>query len=156
MVFTTKSMLRLKDATSGLTDFTGGSFRPVLPGGAVDGAAVRRVLLCSGKASTTWMRTGGTPACGALRSSGSSACNPIPDAELAAGLARFPRDTEVRWVQEEAGDQGAWSFVRPHVERWGADRSLELVGRPPATAPAVGSSRRHAAEQKELLEAAFR
>lgn len=78
----------------------------------------------------------------------------MPDAELAAELARFPRDTEVRWVREEAGNQGAWSFVGPHVERW-ADRSLELVGRPPASAPAVGSSRRHAAEQKELVEAAF-
>ncbi|POX63548.1 2-oxoglutarate dehydrogenase E1 component [Streptomyces sp. Ru62] len=155
VVFTPKSMLRLKEATSGLTDFTGGSFRPVLPDGAVDGAGVRRVLLCSGKVFydlDAYRRNAGLRDTAIVRL---ERLYPFPDAELFAELARFPRETEVRWVQEEAGNQGAWSFVRPHVERW-ADRSLELVGRPPASAPAVGSSRRHAAEQKELVEAAFR
>ena len=50
IVFTPKSMLRLKAATSPVAAFTGGSFRPVVgaqPGG--DDAAVRTVLLCAGK-----------------------------------------------------------------------------------------------------------
>jgi 2-oxoglutarate dehydrogenase E1 component len=50
VVFTPKSMLRLKTATSAVADFTHGSFLPVIgdPAGP-DPAAVRRVLLCSGK-----------------------------------------------------------------------------------------------------------
>ena len=56
IVFTPKSLLRAKAATSAVDDFTSGSFAPVLadPGArdrAVDPAGVRRVLLCSGKVS---------------------------------------------------------------------------------------------------------
>src|SRR6202034_3544217 len=50
IVATPKSMLRLKAATSAVADFTSGSFRPVIGEPAdFDTAAVRQVLLCSGK-----------------------------------------------------------------------------------------------------------
>jgi 2-oxoglutarate decarboxylase len=51
IVFTPKSMLRLKAASSMPEDFTTGTFRPVLPDSRVlpDGNAVTRVFLCSGK-----------------------------------------------------------------------------------------------------------
>ncbi|MEU1616520.1 multifunctional oxoglutarate decarboxylase/oxoglutarate dehydrogenase thiamine pyrophosphate-binding subunit/dihydrolipoyllysine-residue succinyltransferase subunit [Streptomyces sp. NPDC005722] len=155
VVFTPKSMLRLKEATSALTDFTTGSFRPVLPDAAADGAGVRRVLLCSGKVFydlDAHRRNTGVQDTAIVRL---ERPYPFPDAELGAELARFPRDAEVRWVQEEAANQGAWSFVRPHLERL-AGHAVGCVSRPPASAPAVGSARRHAAEQRELVESAFR
>src|SRR5688572_4069621 len=54
VVFTPKSLLRAKAAVSPVSDFTDHNFRPVLPdpgvgGSPLDGGAVRRVLLCSGK-----------------------------------------------------------------------------------------------------------
>ena len=50
IVFTPKSMLRLKTATSPVSAFTTGVFRPVLgEGPGIDEGAVRRILLCSGK-----------------------------------------------------------------------------------------------------------
>ena len=50
VVFTPKSMLRLKAAASNVEDFTTGTFRPVLPDPAqLDSNAVTRVLLASGK-----------------------------------------------------------------------------------------------------------
>ena len=50
VVFTPKSMLRLKTAASPVADFTHGSFLPVIGDGSVsDPGAIRRVLLCSGK-----------------------------------------------------------------------------------------------------------
>ncbi|MHB1473239.1 MAG: multifunctional oxoglutarate decarboxylase/oxoglutarate dehydrogenase thiamine pyrophosphate-binding subunit/dihydrolipoyllysine-residue succinyltransferase subunit, partial [Dermatophilaceae bacterium] len=50
IVFTPKSMLRLKAAASAVQDFTSGTFRPVLPDpAALDAHAVTRVLLASGK-----------------------------------------------------------------------------------------------------------
>lgn len=155
VVFTPKSMLRLKEATSGLVDFTTGSFRPVVPDRDVDSAQARRVLLCSGKVSydlDAYRRTAGLRDTAIIRL---ERPYPFPDEELGAELARLPRDAEVRWVQEEPENQGAWSFVRPHVERL-AGRPLGCVSRPSASAPAVGSARRHAAEQKELVESAFR
>src|SRR6201999_3277237 len=49
IAFTPKSLLRLKAAVSDIEDFTGGTFLPVLGDQTVDPAAVRRVVLCSGK-----------------------------------------------------------------------------------------------------------
>src|SRR5258708_9099626 len=50
IVLPPKSMLRLKTATSAVADFTRGSFRPVIgEQEEIDPAAVRQVLICSGK-----------------------------------------------------------------------------------------------------------
>ena len=49
IVFTPKSLLRSKAATSPVTDFTSGHFRAVIGDTTADPAAVRKVLLCSGK-----------------------------------------------------------------------------------------------------------
>jgi len=74
---------------------------------------------------------------------------PFPVEALQAIAARY-RDAEVVWVQEEPRNMGAYTFVRDHLER-----PLPYVGRPPSPSPATGSSRRHVAVQKQLLEDAL-
>ncbi|MFD0853316.1 multifunctional oxoglutarate decarboxylase/oxoglutarate dehydrogenase thiamine pyrophosphate-binding subunit/dihydrolipoyllysine-residue succinyltransferase subunit, partial [Actinomadura adrarensis] len=51
VVFTPKSLLRLKAATSAVEELTGGAFQPVIPDSdpAIDPAGVRRILLTTGK-----------------------------------------------------------------------------------------------------------
>ena len=50
VVFTPKSMLRLKAATSTVAELTGGGWQPVIDDGSVtDPSAVRRILLTAGK-----------------------------------------------------------------------------------------------------------
>ena len=49
VVFTPKSLLRLKAAASPVAEFTSGSFRPLIADLGGDPAGVRRVLLCAGK-----------------------------------------------------------------------------------------------------------
>ncbi|MGW7617048.1 multifunctional oxoglutarate decarboxylase/oxoglutarate dehydrogenase thiamine pyrophosphate-binding subunit/dihydrolipoyllysine-residue succinyltransferase subunit [Streptomyces antimycoticus] len=155
VVFTPKSMLRLKAATSTLTELTTGGFRAVLPDETADAARTRRVLVCSGKVFydlDAHRRNSNLPDTAIVRV---ERLYPFPERELGAELARFPADAEVRWVQEEPENQGAWSFVGPRVRR-SANRPIGCVSRPPAPAPAVGSARRHAAEQKDLVASAFR
>jgi 2-oxoglutarate dehydrogenase E1 component len=155
VVFTPKSMLRSKAATSALAEFTQGGFRPILPDDAVDPALVTRVLLCSGKVFYD------LDACRHDSGSTNTAIvrverlYPFPEEELAAELARFPGATDVRWVQEEPENQGAWSFVAPNLHRL-TGRPVECVSRPAAPAPAVGSARRHGLEQKTLVTSAFK
>ena len=36
---------------------------------------------------------------------------PVPDRRLAAVLDRYPNAEDMRWVQEEPGNQGAWPFL---------------------------------------------
>ncbi|MFJ9563035.1 multifunctional oxoglutarate decarboxylase/oxoglutarate dehydrogenase thiamine pyrophosphate-binding subunit/dihydrolipoyllysine-residue succinyltransferase subunit [Streptomyces fuscichromogenes] len=155
VVFTPKSMLRSKAAVSALAEFTTGGFRPVLPDDTAEPARVTRVLLCSGKVFhdlDAHRRDSGATDTAIIRV---ERLYPFPEAELTAELARFPAAAEVRWVQEEHENQGAWSFVAPRLYR-STGRPVDCVSRPEAPAPAVGSARRHALEQQALVAAAFR
>ncbi|WP_371798332.1 multifunctional oxoglutarate decarboxylase/oxoglutarate dehydrogenase thiamine pyrophosphate-binding subunit/dihydrolipoyllysine-residue succinyltransferase subunit [Streptomyces sp. NBC_01707] len=155
VVFTPKSMLRSKAATSKLTELTTGAFRPVIPDETVDTARIRRVLVCSGKVFydlDAYRRNADLSDTAIVRL---ERLYPFPEEELGAELARFPAEAEVRWVQEEPENQGAWSFVGPYVHRL-VSRPVECISRPQAPAPAVGSARRHAGEQKDLVMSAFR
>ena len=49
VVMTPKGLLRLKDAASSLSDLADGAFQPLLDATVADKAAVRRLVLCSGK-----------------------------------------------------------------------------------------------------------
>ncbi|MGW5176699.1 multifunctional oxoglutarate decarboxylase/oxoglutarate dehydrogenase thiamine pyrophosphate-binding subunit/dihydrolipoyllysine-residue succinyltransferase subunit [Streptomyces sp. NPDC004082] len=155
VIFTPKSMLRSKAATSALAEFTQGEFRPVLPDLAADPARVTRVLLCSGKVFydlEARRRSSGSVQTAIVRL---ERLYPFPERELAAELARFPGAVDVRWVQEEPENQGPWSFVEPRLRRL-VSGSVGCLSRPAAAAPAVGSARRHAVEQETLVASAFR
>jgi 2-oxoglutarate dehydrogenase E1 component len=153
VVFTPKSMLRSKAAVSGLTEFTTGEFRAVIGDEAAEAGRVGRVLVCSGKVFydlDAYRRSAGLWDTAIVRV---ERFYPFPGPELGGELARFP-GAEVRWVQEEPENQGAWSFVEPYVRRL-AGGLVRCVSRPRAAAPAVGSARRHAGEQRDLVLAAF-
>ncbi|MFS4091680.1 multifunctional oxoglutarate decarboxylase/oxoglutarate dehydrogenase thiamine pyrophosphate-binding subunit/dihydrolipoyllysine-residue succinyltransferase subunit [Streptomyces sp. AF1A] len=155
VVFTPKSMLRSKAATSTLAELTTGEFRAVIGDETVDAARVGRVLVCSGKVFydlDAHRRDSNLSDTAIVRV---ERLYPFPKRELGAELARFPAGAEVRWVQEEPENQGAWSFAAPRLQR-AANRPVACVCRPEAPAPAVGSARRHAGEQQDLVASAFR
>ena len=83
---------------------------------------------------------------------------PLPVAELQAELSRFP-GVEVVWVQEEPANQGAWPFMALNLPgalaALGEQRRLHVASRSASASPASGSTKKHAAEQAELIAAAF-
>lgn len=154
VVMAPKSMLRLKAATSRLEEFTGGSFRPVIPGTPAEHRAAERVLLCSGKVFydlDAYRRTSGRNDTAVVRL---ERLYPFPEDEVRAELSAYSAGAEVRWVQEEPANQGAWAFAGPRLAALAAG-GVSCVSRPAASAPAVGSARRHAAEQEDLVRRAF-
>jgi 2-oxoglutarate dehydrogenase E1 component len=155
IVFTPKSMLRLKAAASAMADFATGTFRPVVPDAQVpDPAAVRRVLLCSGKIYYDLAErraSAGLTDTAILRL---ECLYPLPTAEIAAELAKYPGAAEVIWVQEEPANMGGWPYMALHLPE-AAGRRVLLVSRPASSAPASGSAKAHAAEQAALVAAAL-
>nr|WSX74931.1 multifunctional oxoglutarate decarboxylase/oxoglutarate dehydrogenase thiamine pyrophosphate-binding subunit/dihydrolipoyllysine-residue succinyltransferase subunit [Streptomyces sp. NBC_00899] len=154
VVMAPKSMLRLKAATSRLEEFTGGGFRPVIPDQAADRSGIERVLLCSGKVFydlDAHRRASGRAGTAVVRL---ERLYPFPEDEVRAALSGYPAGAEVRWVQEEPANQGAWGFAGPRLGGLAAG-GVTCVSRPAASAPAVGSARRHAAEQEDLVRRAF-
>jgi len=109
IVFTPKSLLRLKAATSATVDFTHGSFRPLIgePDG-FDAGRVRRVVLCTGKIYydlAEHRAKSGVTDTAIVRV---ERLYPIPGQELQAELSRYSSDVELVWAQEEPENQGAW------------------------------------------------
>jgi multifunctional 2-oxoglutarate metabolism enzyme len=155
VVFTPKSLLRLKAAVSKAADFTSGSFAPVMPDvQSADPAAIRRVLLCAGKVyydlAERRSATGATDTA-VIRV---ERLYPLPAAEIAAELARYPATAELVWVQEEPANMGAWPFMAMNLPQL-VGRPISCVSRPASSAPASGSAKAHAAELSAVLEAAF-
>jgi 2-oxoglutarate dehydrogenase E1 component len=156
VVFTPKSMLRLKTATSPVADFTNGSFIPVIGDSSdLDPGAVRRILLCSGKIyyDLAEKRAGdGRTDTAIVRV---ERLYPVPADELAAQLARYPAATDIAWVQEEPANMGAWPTMALAIPGIAAPRPVRPVSLLPSSAPAAGSAAKHAAEHRAVVEAAL-
>jgi len=155
IVFTPKSMLRLKAATSRVAEFTQGSFLPVIGDPApLDPAGVRKIVLCSGKifydldAKRSAQGQRDTALIRVER------LYPPPREELPGQIARYPAEAEIVWVQEEPANMGAWPTLALHLPGM-LGRPVRMVSLPPSSAPAAGSSVAHAAEHAEVVETAL-
>ena len=159
IVFTPKSMLRLKSAASMPQDFTTGRFEPVLVDRkGLHGEGVTRVLLCAGKVS--WELEAERD----KRSDAQTAIvrveqlAPLPGHEIASVLRAYP-NAELVWVQDEPRNQGAWPFMALNLPEalagFGETRPLRVVCRAASASPATGSHKKHEAEQAALVAQAF-
>ncbi|GAB3768108.1 multifunctional oxoglutarate decarboxylase/oxoglutarate dehydrogenase thiamine pyrophosphate-binding subunit/dihydrolipoyllysine-residue succinyltransferase subunit [Microlunatus parietis] len=163
IVFTPKRMLRMKSATSDPADFTSGTFQPVLSDPSIsDAASVHTVLLCSGRLRWELMaerdKRGLTDSVAVVSV---ERFYPLPGDEVARALAGYPNANDVRWVQEEPENQGAWFYMAMNLPGAIADATpdrpvrLTSVARPASSAPSVGSAKEHEVQQKALFEAAL-
>jgi multifunctional 2-oxoglutarate metabolism enzyme len=156
IVFTPKSMLRNKKAISEPAELTGEtSFQPLIADPSVDASSVTRVLLCSGK--IVWdLRAERTK-----RSDERTAIVPVeqlyplPLEQIVAEVGRFPGARQVRWVQDEPQNMGAWPFVALHLAPQLQGIELTGVTRPPGSTPSVGSHARHLEQQRQLMDDSF-
>jgi 2-oxoglutarate dehydrogenase E1 component len=155
VVFTPKSMLRLKASASATTDFTSGHFNPVYPDSdaSLTADGVRRVLLCSGKIYYDLLKyrqeTGQTDTA-IVRV---ERLYPLPTNETFRAIAKYGQ-AELRWVQEEPANQGAWPFMGLALTE-ALGQPIRPVSRPASSAPATGSAHAHDYEQRALVERAF-
>ncbi|WP_159808218.1 multifunctional oxoglutarate decarboxylase/oxoglutarate dehydrogenase thiamine pyrophosphate-binding subunit/dihydrolipoyllysine-residue succinyltransferase subunit [Cellulomonas citrea] len=153
IVFTPKSMLRHKAAVSAVDDFTSGTFRPVIGDESVDPAKVTRVLMCAGKVYWDLVARRdslGDQSTAILRL---EQLYPLDQAALREALAPFA-GTELRWVQDEPRNQGAWTHLSMHLPQL-IDHTLTVSSRPESASPAAGTAKKHHAEQEALLADAF-
>ncbi|MDN5570502.1 MAG: multifunctional oxoglutarate decarboxylase/oxoglutarate dehydrogenase thiamine pyrophosphate-binding subunit/dihydrolipoyllysine-residue succinyltransferase subunit [Propionibacteriaceae bacterium] len=164
VILTPKSMLRHKRAVSQPEDFTGGSWQPAIPDASItDPGRVRTVLLCSGK--IRWE----LDAERAKRGLGESVAiipierlYPLATDNLAAELERFRHVNDIRWVQDEPENQGAWPFLLMNLPGPvnaamgdGYDLRMRPVTRPSSSSPAVGMLKVHQAQEADLMDRAF-
>ncbi|MDQ1703659.1 MAG: multifunctional 2-oxoglutarate metabolism enzyme [Frankiaceae bacterium] len=157
IVFTPKSMLRLRAATSTPDEFTSGHWQPVLADPKSPPAdRVRTVILTSGKVCYDLDKQRDKSDRDDVAILRVEQLYPLPVEELRTALAGYPNATDLVWVQEEPANQGAWPFIALNLpEHLDGDRTLRRVSRNASAAPAAGSHNTHETEQAALLEAAF-
>ncbi len=157
VVLTPKSLLRLPAARSPTQDFVQGHFMEVL-GGPVppDAAAVRRVLLCSGKVFYELADRRDSEGRGDIAIVRVEQLYPFPREQVLRELERYPNATELRWVQEEPENMGAFRFVRWRLhDDLPKGVAFTQVARAESGSPATGSATIHGLEQRALVDAAF-
>jgi 2-oxoglutarate dehydrogenase E1 component len=162
IVFTPKSLLRHKLATSTLAEMAPGTtFHRLLYDNEVlcDDSQVRRVVLCSGKVYYDLFEERARRGQKDVFFLRLEQLYPFPRKALLKELGRFPH-ADVVWAQEEPKNMGPWFFVAPEIEAvmeelGFSQKRLIYAGRPVAAAPATGILRRHNREQAALIDAAL-
>ena len=159
VLMTPKSLLRHKLCVSPLDELVDGTFHSVIDDVEVASVeSVRRIVLCSGKVYYDLLEArrkaeGGEGGIALVRV---EEIYPFPSNELGELLARYKSVEQIFWVQEEAKNMGAWSFVRPYLEALLPERcELSYVGRDEAASPAAGSLHVHQSEQREIVDQAL-
>ncbi|WP_066257510.1 2-oxoglutarate dehydrogenase E1 component [Hydrogenophaga flava] len=160
VIFTPKSLLRNKDATSPLSEFTKGGFQTVIPeqNEAVIKKAdkVKRVICCSGKVYYDLVKKREEKGADDVAIIRVEQLYPFPHKVFGAELKKYPNATDIVWCQDEPQNQGAWFFVQHQVHENMLDgQKLGYAGRAASASPAVGYAHLHQDQQKALIEAAF-
>ena len=157
VVMSPKSLLRHKLATSQLDELANGKFETVLPEiDKQDNDKVTRLVLCGGKVYYDLLeqrRALGLEHVAIVRI---EQLYPLPEQRLIAELEKYSNLKEIVWTQEEPLNQGAWYYLAPHMFRIVVPhptkaKVMEPVARPASAAPATGSPKLHASQQKALV-----
>lgn len=160
VIMTPKSLLRNKDATSPLAEFTSGSFQTVIPekDEAIvnNSAQVKRIIACSGKVYYDLVKKRAEKEVKDVAIIRVEQLYPFPHKAFAAEVKKYANATDIVWCQDEPQNQGAWFFIQHNIhENMREGQKLGYSGRAASASPAVGYAHLHQEQQKALVEGAF-
>ncbi len=158
IVMTPKSLLRHKLAVSSLDELSNGGFNKVIDEiDELDTEQVERIVMCSGKVYYDILQKRRDKNIHNIALIRIEELYPFPDTELNSALQRYPNIKELIWCQEEPKNQGAWDYFEPRMAaKLKHDCHVQYIGREPSAAPAVGSAKVHAQQQRDLVAAALK
>lgn len=159
IVMTPKGLLRHPRTASVPRELFEGKWQPVIDDPKSDSLTktAERLILCSGKIfvdliDSTYRQSNESNAIIRIEQ-----LYPFPAEELEDLLTNYQGIKELRWVQEEPLNMGAWTYVQPRlIELAGDEVRVTCVGREANASPAEGSTALHAAHHAELVSRAFK
>jgi 2-oxoglutarate dehydrogenase E1 component len=149
--FAPKANLRHPGTYSSIADFTHGGFQEVIDDpNAKDAAAIKKVLLCSGKVYYDLAERQQKENRTDVAIIRLEQIYPLPFKQLDALYKKYGKATWF-YVQEEPLNMGAASFLQMNLK----SINYGIISRQPSAATATGFSKVHAQEQSEIIETAF-
>jgi len=146
ILVTPKTLLRLPEATSSLTDMgPQTTFTPVIGDHVKANGNIQRVIFVSGKHYYTLDKKRKDLDAKDVALVRLEGLSPFPTLSLQQEVAKYRNAKIFIWSQEEHQNMGAWNYVRPRFENL-IGRRLKYAGRGPLATPAVGIGQMH---QKE-------
>jgi len=145
-----KSLLRLPEAGSRLSDLADGEFLPVIddPIASQHRDRVSRLVLCTGKMYYD-LAMKPAPHVALVRV---EELYPWPHEDVARIVDLYPVAEEVVWAQEEPKNMGAWTYVSPRLRvSTGNATIVRYIGRPERASPAEGYASAHKSEQERIV-----
>ena len=166
VIFTPKSMLRLKAAASPVEDFTEvKKFRSVIndprlvdrDGNIIgDVNKVKKILLVSGKLYYELEKRRAKDKREDVAIVRIEMLHPIPFNRLKEAFECYPNADEIRFCQDEPANQGPWPFLGLHLpELIPGMLPMKRISRRAQSSTSTGVVKVHHFEQEQLLNAAF-
>ncbi|OJU77768.1 MAG: 2-oxoglutarate dehydrogenase E1 component [Bacteroidetes bacterium 47-18] len=149
--FSPKANLRHLRSYSPIGDFTSGGFKEVIDDPNIsDVSKVKRVLLCTGKIYFDLSDKQLEEKREDVAIIRLEQIYPLPQAQLNELYNKY-KSAQWLWVQEEPRNMGAAAFLKMNLE----GINLGYLTRQASAATATGFAKKHASEQKILVEKAF-
>jgi 2-oxoglutarate dehydrogenase E1 component len=159
IVMSPKSLLRHKLSNSTIADISHGRFQNVIDEvDELDNAAVKRILVCSGKIYYDLLEARREHDINSVSILRLEQLYPFPRDELVEKINQYANAEELIWVQEEPRNQGAWSTLLSKRHLGGCfpdEKPLRCIARPYSASPAVGYLSLHLEQQQQLVEDAL-
>jgi 2-oxoglutarate dehydrogenase E1 component len=78
---------------------------------------------------------------------------PFPTEQVEKILASYKNAKEVYWVQEEAENMGAWTFIMKQFRKMNVN--IQYIGRKESASPATGYGKIHNEQSENIFTAVF-
>jgi 2-oxoglutarate dehydrogenase E1 component len=159
VIFMSKRLLRLKEATSNIADITSGYFSFVIYDKTIsNNSNVKKVIVCSGQiyydlvAYRNKLNLNDSVAIVRLEQ-----IYPFPFEQLKSVINLYNKANNFIWVQEEPYNQGSWIQIRDYLDLiLTNNKKFEVVSRDASASPACGLMKDHMKQLEQILERSFR
>jgi 2-oxoglutarate dehydrogenase E1 component len=158
IVFTPKGLLRDPYLTCELSEFTSGTFQPVLGDPDFENCSKpKRILVGNGKLMVDLLKERKENGRNDVALIRLEQFYPLPEERLKEELSRYPAGTPVFWAQEEPKNMGGWYFMKVKWDEVGLEENwpLKVISRPESASPSTGSKKMHKIEHSELCQRCF-
>jgi 2-oxoglutarate dehydrogenase E1 component len=128
-----------------------GKFQELIDDSSAKSTDVSKVVICSGKLYYDLLEAKQEKKANDVALIRLEQLYPFPQKQVDAILAKYKKAKRIVWAQEEPENMGAWTYILRTL------RNCEIVPvcRAESGSPATGSSKRHALEQKQLIDQVF-
>lgn len=155
VVMTPKSLLRAKFACSEIAEFTEQGFKTIIVNDFGVGKTKKakektKLVFTSGKIYYDLEARLGEMKKPNVRVIRIEQLYPFPESDIKKAIKDLPVEDCI-WLQEEPLNMGAWQYIAPYITDH-LELDLDYAGRGASATPATGSAKRHAVEQKEIID----